>query len=75
MCQILKICFRDKFICDDLLNVITTNNNMKIIYNIAKGNINIVKSMLNKSGSCPFICYSVARLKNDNINESKDYFS
>jgi len=42
---------------------------MKLIYNISKGNFNIVKSILDKNNTCPFIGYSIARLKNDEIND------
>lgn len=66
--EILNICINDK-ISDNLLNMITKNDHMKLIYNINKGNLNIIKSILDKNKACPFIGYSIARLKNNEIND------
>jgi hypothetical protein len=68
--ELLDICINDKNIfSDNLLNMITTNIHMKLIYNIIKGNVNIIKSILDKNKTCPFIGYSIAKLKNDDIND------
>jgi hypothetical protein len=69
MYEILEICINNESINDNLLNMITTNINMKLIYNIIKGNVNIIKSILDKNNACPFIGYSIAKLKNDDIND------
>lgn len=65
MYEILEICINNESINNNLLDIITKNNDMKVIYNIIKGNFNIVKSILDKNNACPFIGYSIARLKND----------
>ena len=67
--EILRICtvgYRHKY--RELVDMITTNNNMKLIYNILRENIGITKMILNRSDVCPFIGYSVARLKDNEIN-------
>jgi len=67
MCEIIKICIYNS-VHNDLLNIITTNNNMKSIYNIIKGNIGIATVILSKNKGCPFIGYSISRLKDNETN-------
>lgn len=68
--EILDTCINDKDnFGDNLLNMIITNIHMKLIYNIIKGNVNIIKTILDKNKACLFIGYSIAKLKNDDIND------
>jgi len=48
------------------------------MYNISKGNFNIIRSMLNKNKICPYISYSISKLqpntyKFNTINEYIEY--
>ena len=67
--EILEVCMNANVINGSLLNMITSNDNMKLIYNIIRGNTNIVKSILSKNNTCPFIAYSVSKLNNNSIND------
>jgi len=67
--DILKICMYTLNSSDPLINIITKNDNMRLIYNIIRGNHNIVQSILSKGKVCPFIAYSIAKTKNNSIND------